>query len=134
MRKKTLLFDILQLELRDDCDAAEVIRVINIALLCVQHHPESRPTMSQVVTLFLGNMDIEVFSDEFDNIHSNIRDLVATVAPDVDQPSLDIIEEQSTIFPLLDLDSQSSFDTSSGRSGSRSFSRPNIELNSLSGR
>lgn len=78
MREKSLLFDILQPQLRDHCNVAEVIRAINIALLCVQHQPERRPTMSQVVTMFLGNMDIEVRSDEFDKICSNFRDLAGT--------------------------------------------------------
>lgn len=127
MREKSLLLDILQPELREDCNVAEVIRVINIALLCVQHHPERRPTMSQVVTLFLGNMDIEVYSNEFDNFHSNLKELV--MAND-DYDALQIIEEESPEFPLLNL-TQSSLEISSSRSGSQPNS---IELSTVSGR
>ncbi|KAJ9153662.1 hypothetical protein P3X46_027080 [Hevea brasiliensis] len=37
--------------LRDSCIASEVIRCINVALLCVQKRPEDRPNMASVVVM-----------------------------------------------------------------------------------
>lgn len=38
-------------QLRDTCVESEVLRSIHIGLLCVQHHAEDRPTMSNVVAM-----------------------------------------------------------------------------------
>ncbi|XWS28051.1 hypothetical protein CRYUN_Cryun25bG0032600 [Craigia yunnanensis] len=40
--------------LQESCSVSEVVRCIHIALLCVQQHPEDRPSMSSVV-LMLGS-------------------------------------------------------------------------------
>ncbi|CAM6127671.1 unnamed protein product [Calypogeia fissa] len=130
MRRKSLLFDVLQPELRGDCNEEEVIRAINIALLCVQHNPERRPTMSQVVTMFLGNMNVEIFSDEFDNIRSNFTKLIATAGHEIEQSSLHIIEEESPSSPLLDVHSSSSHSVSSSRSDAKHL----LELSAVYGR
>ncbi|GMP65605.1 hypothetical protein CsSME_00026329 [Camellia sinensis var. sinensis] len=39
---------------RDSCCLSEVLRSIHVGLLCVQQHPEDRPTMSSVV-MMLGS-------------------------------------------------------------------------------
>ncbi|XVF18746.1 hypothetical protein REPUB_Repub11eG0049700 [Reevesia pubescens] len=41
--------------LQESCSESEVVRCIHIALLCVQQHPEDRPSMSSVV-LMLGSV------------------------------------------------------------------------------
>lgn len=37
--------------IRETCILSEVLRCINISLLCVQQHPNDRPTMSSVVMM-----------------------------------------------------------------------------------
>ncbi|XWS52136.1 hypothetical protein CRYUN_Cryun11dG0041300 [Craigia yunnanensis] len=44
----------IQLRDTESCSLSEVVRCIHIALLCVQQHPEDRPSMSSVV-LMLGS-------------------------------------------------------------------------------
>ncbi|KAB5521599.1 hypothetical protein DKX38_025918 [Salix brachista] len=38
----------------ESCNLSEVTRCINISLLCVQHHPDDRPSMSTVVWMLGG--------------------------------------------------------------------------------
>lgn len=38
----------------ESCNAYEVLRSIHIGLLCVQHCPEDRPSMSAVVVMMSG--------------------------------------------------------------------------------
>ncbi|XWS10962.1 hypothetical protein CRYUN_Cryun38cG0043400 [Craigia yunnanensis] len=52
--KKGKPFELIDLFLRESCSQSEVVRCIQIALLCVQQHPEDRPSMSSVV-LMLGS-------------------------------------------------------------------------------
>lgn len=40
--------------MRESCNFSEILRSIHVALLCVQKHPEDRPSMSNVV-LMLGS-------------------------------------------------------------------------------
>jgi len=47
------------LVLQDD-QKLEVTRLINIALLCLQHHEEHRPTMARVVAMLQGDTESEV--------------------------------------------------------------------------
>ena len=37
--------------LRDSCILSEVLRCIQIGLLCLQHHPDDRPTIASVVVM-----------------------------------------------------------------------------------
>lgn len=136
MRNKNLLIDILQPELRENCVMTEVDQAIHIGLLCVQNNPERRPTMSQVVTMFLGNMDVSGFPNESPNesdspyFNFNFNNLLRTIDHGSDYPTLQIIEEDSSVFPLLDQDSPSLLSSSSR--GSRST--PLLELSRFSGR
>jgi len=43
----------------DTCSGSEALRLIHIALLCVQENPNDRPTMSMVV-LMLGSNSINI--------------------------------------------------------------------------
>ncbi|KAM0041370.1 putative protein kinase RLK-Pelle-DLSV family [Helianthus debilis subsp. tardiflorus] len=69
--------EIMSANLDDSCVVSEVLRCIHVALLCVQHHAEDRPTMLSVVlmlvsegvlphpkkpTFFTGESDSEVRS------------------------------------------------------------------------
>ena len=40
--------------LRGSCVVSEVLRSIHVALLCVQHHAEDRPTMLSVVLMLVS--------------------------------------------------------------------------------
>ena len=42
------------------CPKAEVLKCLQIALLCVQEDPEERPTMSAVVVLLASNDSIDL--------------------------------------------------------------------------
>ncbi|XP_021905855.1 G-type lectin S-receptor-like serine/threonine-protein kinase At4g27290 isoform X1 [Carica papaya] len=44
--------------LGESCVVSEVTRFIHISLLCVQQHPEDRPTMSSVVLMLSGESDL----------------------------------------------------------------------------
>ncbi|XVF78678.1 hypothetical protein PTKIN_Ptkin14bG0154900 [Pterospermum kingtungense] len=76
-------FELIDPFLQESCSVSEVVRCIQIALLCVQVHPEDRPTMSSVV-LMLGSETalvepkepiflIEKKSPEIDNLLSKIE-------------------------------------------------------------
>jgi hypothetical protein len=99
----------LQPELRKDCVLEEVARTIKIALLCVQHLPQMRPTMSEVVTMFLGKTDVEVVFDKFDKLYYKFDRGFESVNRHTEYPTLEAVEEDSNVVPLLHLDSQSSF-------------------------
>lgn len=43
--------ELIDREMEDDLPASEVMRCIQVGLLCVQRHPEDRPTMSSVLTM-----------------------------------------------------------------------------------
>ncbi|KAL7185701.1 hypothetical protein ACSBR2_027625 [Camellia fascicularis] len=52
--KEDRSMELIDESLRDSCDLFEVLRSIHVGLLCVQQHPEDRPSMSTVV-LMLGS-------------------------------------------------------------------------------
>ncbi|KAI7751292.1 hypothetical protein M8C21_028150 [Ambrosia artemisiifolia] len=47
--------ELLNTSLQASCVVSEVLRSIHIALLCVQHHPEDRPTMWSVVLMLVSD-------------------------------------------------------------------------------
>lgn len=49
--------DLTDPTLGETCDASQVMKCINIGLLCVQEYPRDRPTMSNVVVM----LDSEVY-------------------------------------------------------------------------
>lgn len=42
--------------LRNSCNLSEVVRSIHVGLLCVQEHPDDRPTMSSVVMMLSNDV------------------------------------------------------------------------------
>ena len=46
--------ELIASEIKGTCNPSEVLRSIHVGLLCVQHSPEDRPNMSNVV-LMLGS-------------------------------------------------------------------------------
>ena len=51
--------NILDQNIKESCNHREVIKCIQIGLLCVQEKPEDRPTMTQVVS-YLNNSLVEL--------------------------------------------------------------------------
>ena len=51
------VLELMDPSLEDSCVEAQVVRCIQVGLLCVQTHPEDRPAMSSVV-LMLGNEEV----------------------------------------------------------------------------
>lgn len=97
------MLNVLECGLRDRCVPAEVIRVIHIALLCVQYHPERRPSMSQVVTMLSGNINVIGLTGECKDSQSNFEDLLVTVSGRLDSPALQKLAGDSTLYPPLSL-------------------------------
>ncbi|GLT33608.1 hypothetical protein SLA2020_081800 [Shorea laevis] len=52
--KEGNLSELIDSFVQESCTLSEVLRCIHISLLCVQQHPEDRPSMSSVV-LMLGS-------------------------------------------------------------------------------
>nr|XP_043618225.1 G-type lectin S-receptor-like serine/threonine-protein kinase At4g27290 [Erigeron canadensis] len=52
--KENKSIELISKSLRDSCIISEVLRSIHVGLLCVQHHPEDRPTMMSVVLMLVS--------------------------------------------------------------------------------
>lgn len=50
--------ELIDKNIEDSCTEPEVLRCIHIGLLCVQHNPEDRPTMSSVVLMLGSKIDL----------------------------------------------------------------------------
>ncbi|CAM6125263.1 unnamed protein product [Calypogeia fissa] len=84
-------------ELPHNCAEAEIVRALDIGLLCTQYCPERRPSMSQVVAMFLGRMEVEVL-DEFDQVPFNsVKDNT------LEWSSFQSMDEESAVFPLIEI-------------------------------
>lgn len=133
MYRKGLLFDVLEPALRDSCVIPEVLRTLNVGLLCVQNDPERRPSMAQVVFMLMGNTDVEVFLEEPEDItRLQFQHLFGTTDHQMEHSTLEtVVEDGSFGFPLL----ESGFSESSCSSTS-STQRPKaiLQMSSLLGR
>jgi serine/threonine protein kinase len=56
--KKKELFKLVDLSLNGFFDGEEAYKILKIALLCTDGNPESRPTMSSVVKMLTGEIDV----------------------------------------------------------------------------
>ncbi|XP_028795406.1 G-type lectin S-receptor-like serine/threonine-protein kinase At4g27290 isoform X2 [Neltuma alba] len=56
--KEGRVLELIDKNIEDSCNEPEVLRCIHIGLLCVQHDPEDRPTMSMVVLMLGSNMEL----------------------------------------------------------------------------
>lgn len=54
-----MLSELIDIKLRDKNTEDEIKRVTNIGLLCVQSTAARRPTMSNVLSMLLGNRELE---------------------------------------------------------------------------
>jgi len=80
------------LVLQDD-QKLEVTRLINTALLCVQHNEEHRPTMARVVAMLQGDTESEVvvLSDEVEDQYKDSASLLRRIGPGI---GLDTVNEE----------------------------------------
>jgi hypothetical protein len=87
--------------LKNDSEAeAEAEKIINIGLLCTQFFPELQISMSEVVAMFLGRLDVDVL-DEFYQSSVNVMQKISALYSGSGDPSLSLIEEDPTVSPLL---------------------------------
>ncbi|KAI9093371.1 hypothetical protein K1719_027385 [Acacia pycnantha] len=56
--KEGRVLELIDKNIEDSCNEPEVLRCIHIGLLCVQHDPEDRPTMSMVVLMLGSNIEL----------------------------------------------------------------------------
>ncbi|CAK9866644.1 unnamed protein product [Sphagnum jensenii] len=116
-----------ELQVHNELELANITQVVNIALLCLQIEAEKRPSMSRVVGMLKGEMEIEVLpmqNSRFDDLNSLYGKLkyssksLATISKDFkdkdDQPWFEGI---------------SSTDRSSSSTNSNPFGSKYIELN-----
>ncbi|MFS7960469.1 putative non-specific serine/threonine protein kinase [Helianthus anomalus] len=70
---------LMSASLHASCVVPEVLRSIHVALLCVQHHAEDRPTMLSVVLMLVSNGSLPepkqpaFFSEESSYEHDSIQ-------------------------------------------------------------
>ncbi|KAM0062620.1 putative protein kinase RLK-Pelle-DLSV family [Helianthus debilis subsp. tardiflorus] len=67
--KKRNLLDLVDPDLGNDYSSEEALRILNVALLCINLCSALRPTMTQTIELLEGQMDIVVFERERLNDH-----------------------------------------------------------------
>jgi len=116
-----------ELQVHNEIELVEITQVVNIALLCLQFEAEKRPSMSHVVGMLKGEMEIEVLPmqnprlDELNRSYGILKSSpksLATISEDFkdeeDQPWLEGI---------------SSNDRSSSLTNSNPFGSKYIELN-----
>ncbi|XP_062118263.1 probable LRR receptor-like serine/threonine-protein kinase At1g56130 [Humulus lupulus] len=78
--------ELVDLTLSSEFKEEEVVRVVEIALLCTQTSPYARPPMSRVVAMLLGDVEVNqkmsrpgYFSDwRFSDVSSIVSDITAT--------------------------------------------------------
>ncbi|XP_019155959.1 PREDICTED: G-type lectin S-receptor-like serine/threonine-protein kinase At1g11410 [Ipomoea nil] len=54
------LVELVDEHLNEPCDSPEILRSIHVGLLCVQHCPEDRPTMSSIVHMLANNVELPI--------------------------------------------------------------------------
>jgi len=79
------------LVLQDD-QKLEVSRLINTALLCLQHNEEQRPTMARVVALLQGDTESEVVVVN-DEVEDQFKDSVSLLQA-IGRIGLDTVNEE----------------------------------------
>lgn len=118
------MLDLLDPQIQKTADSAEVIRVINLAFLCLEFYPEKRPTMSEAVSMLQGIIDVTLYkSGDIGNSPSSYR----ANSPHGYTPLLPSLDSTSEEHP------SDSFDISTGDTTSGT-TNPGLEMRNLSGR
>jgi len=69
------LAQLVDISLNGEFDAEEACKILKIALLCTQDTPKLRPTMSSVVKMLTGEMDINETKITKPGLISDVMDL-----------------------------------------------------------
>ncbi|KAH9537688.1 hypothetical protein CY35_16G066100 [Sphagnum magellanicum] len=127
--KSTMIENLVdkELQVHNELELAEITQVVNIALLCLQVEAKKRPSMSRVVGMLKGEMEIEVLPmqnprlDDLNRSYGKLKSFsksLATVSEDFKD------EEDQPWFEGI-----SSNDRSSSSTNSNPFGSKYIELN-----
>jgi len=65
------LLDLMDPNLNGSYVQVEILRTINVGLLCVQVTPSRRPSMDEVVAMLNGNMEIEIVIEQYQYQNAN---------------------------------------------------------------
>uniref|UniRef100_A0A251S115 Protein kinase domain-containing protein n=2 Tax=Helianthus annuus TaxID=4232 RepID=A0A251S115_HELAN len=90
LKQKGSLMDLVDPRLDSDFNKNEALRMIEIAVLCINKSPAHRPTMSEVVNMLEGN--IEIKEPDFNLI---------TSGDELRLQALNLKLDQGDTFPLL---------------------------------
>lgn len=69
------LVGLVDISLNGDFDAEEACKILTIGLLCTQDTPKLRPTMSTVVKMLTGEMDVDESKITKPGLISDVMDL-----------------------------------------------------------
>ncbi|XLR36360.1 hypothetical protein S83_064260 [Arachis hypogaea] len=56
--KEGKALQLIDSNIKDSCIDSEVLRCIQVSLVCVQHYPEDRPTMTSVIRMLDSEMEL----------------------------------------------------------------------------
>ena len=83
---------------QDETSKDNIMRMINLGLLCMHYKASNRPTMSEVVSMMMGNMHIDIASKRYTCINEYTRSLLDSSMLLTSLTSID--EEDSKTVPL----------------------------------
>jgi hypothetical protein len=116
-----------ELQVHNELELAQITQVVNIALLCLQVEAEKRPSMSHVVGMLKGEMEIEVLPmqnprlDDLNRSYGKLKSSSKSLA----NVSKDFKDEGDQQW----FEGISSNDRSSSSTNSNPFGSKYIELN-----
>ncbi|CAM6088871.1 unnamed protein product [Calypogeia fissa] len=123
LKENGKLLDLLDPAVQRTANNEEVMRVINLALLCLDFYPEKRPTMAEAVTMLQGIVDVPLFQPE-----------PASFSPAYRPSNPYDYMELPVFLENLNEDQVSDSFTMSGMSGTPSNNEHTLELSKLSAR
>jgi hypothetical protein len=82
----------------DETSTDGIMRMIDLGLLCMHYKASNRPTMSEVVSMMMGNMHIDIASKRYININEYTGSLLDSNMFSTSLTSID--EEDLELVPL----------------------------------
>ena len=76
--------ELVDISLNGDFDAEEACKFLKIGLLCTQHNPKLRPSMSSVVKMLIGEMDVDESKLTKPGLISDFMDLKIRTQKNID--------------------------------------------------
>lgn len=82
----------------DETSKDNIMRMIDLGLLCMHYKASNRPTMSEVVSMMMGNMHIDIASKRYTDINEYTG---SPLDPSMLSTSLTLIDEEDLeLVPL----------------------------------